>query len=170
LGLEDTRAHSSRPLRLTTLALVASWCWRSRAPPRRRRRPLRRRPLPPNLAAKLDGRLLPIGRVAGRADPVWLTFADKGERGVSDLVSRSPRPRRRSRPAHGRRLRAHVTPLVDERDLRWTRAILAELSRRGSRRGRGLALAQPAAVRLAAGRLAELAELPFGRASRPSSA
>jgi serine protease AprX len=121
------------------------------------------RPLPPRLASKLDGRLLPDALAGGDARlPVWLTFADKGERGVSDLMSRLAAAEAALAPrARARRLRAHVTPLVDERDLPVEPGYLAELERRGLAVVAVSRWLNRAAVRAPASRLAELAELPF---------
>lgn len=121
------------------------------------------RVLPPNLASKLDGRLLPEALTPGEAPvAVWLTFADKGERGVSDLMSRLAQAEAALTPrARARRLRAQVTPLVDERDLPVEPAYLAELERRGLSVVAVSRWLNRAAVRTPGARLAELAELPF---------
>ncbi|HYM80930.1 MAG TPA: S8 family serine peptidase [Candidatus Limnocylindria bacterium] len=75
--------------------------------------------LPPDVARKLDGRLLGAVLAADpEPRPVWVTFTDKGEHGPSDLAARlavaeavlSPR-------ARARRDRAGVDPVVDYRDL-----------------------------------------------------
>ena len=119
--------------------------------------------LPPNLAAKLDPRLLDDVIASGPGPiPVWLTFADKGERGTSDLVSRLGAAEAALTPrARARRLRAHVTPLVDDRDLPVEAAYLADLERRGLAVAAVSRWLNRAAVRVPAARLAELAELPF---------
>ena len=117
----------------------------------------------PEVAAKLDARLM------GRAlvgDPlvssVWVTFADKGERGPADLAAALGRARAELSPRSlERRRRTGVDPLVDYRDVPVFAPYLEEL------RARGLApygvsrWLNRAAVRVPGTRLAELAGLPF---------
>ncbi len=122
-----------------------------------------REPMSPSLAAKLDARLLDdVIAAAPEPIPVWLAFADKGEHGASDLRSRLAAAEAALTPrALARRLRAHVSPLVDYLDLPVEPSYLADLE------GRGLAVIAAsrwlnrAAVRVPAARLSELAELPF---------
>jgi len=75
--------------------------------------------LPRGCAAKLDTRLVAVV-LAGSPEPVsaWVSFADKGETDPADLVRRLAEAAAALDPhARARRLRAGVTPLVDELDL-----------------------------------------------------
>jgi serine protease AprX len=120
-------------------------------------------PLPRGLASKLDGRLLDEAIAGGREPiPVWLHFADKGEQGASDLMARLSAAEEALTPrARARRIRAHVTPLVDYLDLPIEPGYLADLERRGLPVIAVSRWLNRAAVRVPAARFAELAELPF---------
>jgi subtilisin family serine protease len=114
-------------------------------------------------SAKLDPRLLDRARWN---DPepvaVWLTFADKGERGPADLAARLADAEGALTPrARARRLRARVTPLVGYDDLPVDAGYLMDLERRGTRAVAVSRWLNRAAVRVPGGRLAELAGLPF---------
>jgi hypothetical protein len=155
--------RSARALATLVLAsLLAPMAGVVLVPAGARGEPRLRDPLPPSLAAKLDTRLLDEAAAAGPDPiPVWLTFADKGERGTSDLVARLAAAEAALTPrARARRLRAHVRPLVDYRDLPVDPDYLAELERRGLGVVAVSRWLNRAAVRVPAGRLAELAELP----------
>lgn len=125
--------------------------------------PADERPLTAPLAEKLDGRLLrELTDPTGQPIPVWITFADKGERSVGDLVSKLAAAEASLTPrARARRLRARVTPLVDARDLPVEPGYLAELERRRLGIVAVSRWLNRAAVRVPAARFAELAELPF---------
>lgn len=120
-------------------------------------------PLPASLATKLDHRLVGLARSEDPAPvPVWLSFADKGERGAADLVERlAAAEDALTDRARARRLRARVTPLVDYDDLPVDAGYLAELARRGLPVAAHSRWLNRAAVRVPGTRLAELAELPF---------
>lgn len=104
----------------------------------------------------------------GAPIPVWVEFRDKGERDAADLAARLAEAEARLTPrSRARRLRAHVTPLVDARDLPVYAPYLDAL------RGAGL---EPygvsrwfnhAAVRADAAALARLEALPVVRGIRP---
>lgn len=75
--------------------------------------------LSPALATRLDLRLLPFALGEGESSAgVWVEFADKGESGAGDLAQRLSDAQASLSPrARARRLRNHVTPLVDYHDL-----------------------------------------------------
>lgn len=74
--------------------------------------------LSPELARKLDPRLLPVAQATGEIAPVWVTFADKGEQDPSDLAARLAAADAALTPrSRDRRIRNRVSPLVDYRDL-----------------------------------------------------
>lgn len=113
--------------------------------------------------AKLDPRLVAL---AAASDPaprhVWVTFADHGERSAAERAAMlagaasqlSPRNR-------ARRIRAHVSPLVDERDLPVHSAYLEALARAGLEPHAVSRWFNRAAVRVPGNRLLEIAGLPF---------
>jgi serine protease AprX len=114
-------------------------------------------------ASRLDPRLV---RAIGLADPepipVWVTFADKGERGAEDLATRLEAARLALTPrALARRLRAHVWPIVDYRDLPLAGDYLAGLEARGFAIVATSRWLNRAAVRVPAAQLTAVAELPF---------
>jgi subtilisin family serine protease len=156
--------RAARPLATWVLAaLLAPMAGVALVPAGARGDPPARDPLPLSLAVKLDARLLADAAAAGPDRiPVWVTFADKGERGAADLVARLATAEGALTPrARARRLRAHVSPLVDYRDLPVHPDYLAELERRGLGVVALSRWLNRAAVRVPAGRLAELAELPW---------
>ena len=117
----------------------------------------------PELARKLDTRLMPAA-VAGGDEPVsvWLAFADKGEAGPADLVARLARAEVALSPKTlARRLRAHVEPLVDERDLPVHAPYLDDLAARGLAPHGVSRWLNCVAVRVPAGRLGEVASLRY---------
>ncbi len=70
------------------------------------------------LGPKLDGRLRAAMLPDAPPVTVWVEFVDKGERGPADLAARLAAAEVALTPdARRRRLRAHVTPLVDYLDL-----------------------------------------------------
>lgn len=89
--------------------------------------------LDPRLASRLDPRLAAAAR-AGSGEPltVWVEFTDKGERGPADLAARLDAAREALSPrALQRRLKNHVWPLVDYRDLPVDPVRLAALETHG---------------------------------------
>ena len=89
--------------------------------------------LDPRVASRLDPRLAAQAGLAG-TEPVtvWVSFSGKGERGPADLASRLDAARAALSPrALRRRLRNHVWPLVDYRDLPVDPERLAALRERG---------------------------------------
>ncbi|MBI1798462.1 MAG: S8 family serine peptidase [Candidatus Eisenbacteria bacterium] len=126
-------------------------------------------PLPEEALSKLDPRLI-AAAVASDPEPVpvWISFADKGARGPSDLAFALTRARASlSARCLARRLRTGVTPLVDDRDVPLDPAYLAAL------RGRALVPFATSrwfnrvAVRVPGSRFAEVASLPFVSALNP---
>ena len=118
-------------------------------------------PLSPELARKLDTRLLPAV-LAGGEEPVsvWLELADKGEQGPADLIARLQRAEASLTPrALARRLRAHVEPLVDYRDLPVHAPYVELLAARGLTPVGASRWLNRVAVRVPAGRLPEVASL-----------
>ncbi|HUK62619.1 MAG TPA: S8 family serine peptidase, partial [Dongiaceae bacterium] len=89
--------------------------------------------LDPRVSLRLDPRL---AAAAATRSPepvtVWVSFADKGERDPADLAERLDRAREVLAPrALARRIRNHVWPLVDYRDLPVDPARLAALRAAG---------------------------------------
>jgi hypothetical protein len=120
-------------------------------------------PLSPSLSAKLDTRL--VSRALSD-DPapiaVWLSFADKGERGAADLVSRlAAAEAALTERARARRLRAGLSPLVAYDDLPVHDGYLSELAQRGLVVAAHSRWLNRVAVRVPGVRLAEVAALPF---------
>jgi hypothetical protein len=81
--------------------------------------PARAANAPRAVLAKLDPRLARLAPDPNAAPvAVWVSFVDKGESGAADLDARLARAEAALTPrARARRLRAHVTPLVDYADL-----------------------------------------------------
>lgn len=73
----------------------------------------------PRVAGRIDPRLAAAARAGpGESFTVWVGFTDKGERDPADLAARLAKARADLAPrALERRLRNHVWPLVDYRDL-----------------------------------------------------
>jgi len=87
----------------------------------------------PRLATRLDPRLSEMARLGG-PEPVtvWVCFDGKGETGPADLAARLDAARAALSPRSlQRRLRNHVWPLVDYRDLPVDPARLATLREHG---------------------------------------
>jgi subtilisin family serine protease len=122
----------------------------------------------PMVSPKIDPRLLASAAVADAPVPVWVRFADKGESGPADLAARLARaelglvPRTRAR-----RVRAHVRPLVDYRDLPVHAPYLEALHRLGYSTYGVSRWFNHATVRTRADRLGELASLPFVKRLEP---
>src|SRR5262249_30767597 len=119
--------------------------------------------LAPEAAAKLGARLVARALVLDpQVSPVWVTFADKGERGPADLAQALGRARAElSARALARRRRAGVDPLVDYRDVPVFPRYLDELRARGLSPYGVSRWLNRAAVRVPGSRLEELAALPF---------
>ena len=112
---------------------------------------------------RLDPRLVPAA-IAGGADTVavFVRFADHGEQGPADLAARLAGAAAQLDPhARARRARAHVIPLVDERDLPVDPAYLSGLRALGCAPYAVSRWFNQAAVHVPAARLMALAHLPF---------
>ena len=131
--------------------------------------PARGTVMPPESAVKLDARLLEVV-AAGATDslPVWVEFQDKGEDGPASLARKLDEARAALEPrALARRLRAHVSPLVDYRDIPVWTPYLESLTTRGMQPYGVSRWLNHVAVRIPPGRLADLAALPFVRRLEP---
>lgn len=108
----------------------------------------------------LDPRLAPALAADAAPVSVWVEFVDKGEQGPADLQRRLAIAERALTPeCRARRVRARVTPLVDERDLPVDPAYLDALRARGlAPRGVSRWL-NACAVEASGARLAAIAEL-----------
>jgi len=126
--------------------------------------------LPPSdLATRVDPRLAALA-AAGAVDPVpvWVEFADKGERGPADLARLLGEARASLSPrALARRQRAHVVPIVDDLDIPIHVPYLEALSARGLAPYGASRWFNRVAVRAAPARFAEIAALPFVRHLAP---
>lgn len=113
------------------------------------------------LRGRIDPRLLPyLEAPGGDSIAVWTEFRDKGEDGPADLARRLAEADALLTPrARARRVRAHVHPLVDERDLPVEPRYLAELAALGVRPIAVSRWLNRAAVRLPSRQLAGLAGL-----------
>jgi len=118
--------------------------------------------VPPSVA-KLDPRLAPLVTTADPAPrAVWVTFADKGDLGARDLESRLAQAEASLSPrARARRERAHVRPIVDERDLPVNPSYLASLRAAGLEPAGVSRWLNGAAVWADGAHLATLATQPF---------
>jgi subtilisin family serine protease len=125
--------------------------------------PSARAALPPGLAEKADPSLVRAvvdGSIEAR--PVWITFLDKGESSPADLAARLADAENRLTPrARARRVRAHVQPLVDYRDLPIEPSYLAALGAGGLVPYGASRWLNGVAVRADGGTVARLAALPF---------
>ncbi|HEY6866539.1 MAG TPA: S8 family serine peptidase [Candidatus Eisenbacteria bacterium] len=125
--------------------------------------------VPPAGAAKLDPRLA-RAVATGAVDtlPVWVEFQDKGETGPGSLARKLDEARAALAPrALARRLRAHVEPLVDYRDIPVWTPYLDALAARGIAPTGVSRWFNRAAVHVPPARLAEIAALPFVRRLEP---
>ncbi len=119
-------------------------------------------------AGRLDPRLAAAALPGAEPVPVWVEFADKGERGPADLAERLAEAERRLTPeARRRRLRAGVRPLVDWLDLPLEPAYVRALEARGLAVYGQSRWFNRVAVRAAGPLLGELAALPFVRRVAP---
>jgi len=126
-------------------------------------------PLTPEIAARLDPRLLQSALIPGPDPvPVWVSLADKGEREPSDLAIALARAEAALTPrCRARRERCGVTPLVDYRDLPLHAPYLDALAARGLRPYGQSRWFNRVAVRVPGARLGEVAALPFVRRVSP---
>ena len=120
-------------------------------------------------AGTLDPRLLPL---AAHAAPepvrVWVSFEDKGAAGAAALAAMLARAEAELTARNrARRLRAHVTPLVDELDLPVCPRYLDSLAARGLAPHAVSRWLNRAAAWVPGARLEELAALPFVRRVSP---
>jgi hypothetical protein len=119
--------------------------------------------------ARLDARLVAFAFGSGpETTAVWVEFADKGERDPADLAVRLAEARAALTPrALARRLRNHVTPLVDYRDLPVAPAYLEALAAQGLTTVGVSRWFNRAAVRVTREQLAGLAARPEVTMLRP---
>jgi subtilisin family serine protease len=117
----------------------------------------------PEIAVKMDARLVAAATMGGTDPvPVWIALADKGEQGPEDLARRLDQARAALTPRNlARRLRAHVFPLVDDRDLPVHAPYLEALAREGLATYGVSRWQNAVAARIAPARLAAIAALPF---------
>ncbi|HET7225613.1 MAG TPA: S8 family peptidase [Candidatus Eisenbacteria bacterium] len=119
-------------------------------------------PAPPDLT-RLDPRLW-SSALSGSPDTVavMVRFADKGEAGPADLAARLAAAQATLDPhARARRLRSHVTPLVDYLDLPVHAPYVEALRARGFAPAGASRWLNAAVVRVPGARLAELTRLAF---------
>lgn len=114
-------------------------------------------------ALKIDPALRAAAAVAGSQSlPVWVSFTDKGEQSPGDLALALAAAGAQLTPrALARRQRAHVSPLVDERDIPLYPPYLDALRERGFAPYATSRWLNQVAVRMAPARLEEAASLPF---------
>ena len=115
------------------------------------------------LASKLEPSLLNAALHAPEETlSVWLALGDKGERDPAHLAALLADAEAALSPrARARRVRAHVHPLVDYRDLPVHAPYVGALAGRGLQPVGVSRWFNQVAVRVPGARLAELAELPF---------
>ena len=117
----------------------------------------------PAASGMLDPRLLPLAaHPSSETVHVWASFRDKGAAGPIEMAAALERAAATLGPRdRARRLRAHVTPLVDELDLPVCPRYLDSLTARGFAPHAVSRWFNRAAVRVTGARLEELAALPF---------
>ena len=116
---------------------------------------------------KVDPALRAAAAAGSEALPVWVSLADKGIQGPEDLALALAAARSRLSPrCIARRLRAHVEPPVDERDLPLYVPYLDALRAHGFVPYATSRWLNQVAVRLVPERLAEIAGLPYVSALR----
>lgn len=122
----------------------------------------------PGWAGRLDPRLAAAARAGSEPVSVWVEFADKGETGPADLAMRLAAAERALTPeARRRRLKAHVTPLVDWLDLPLEASYVDALQSAGFDLYGQSRWFNRVAVRAGGTRLVDLATLPFVRRVAP---
>ena len=123
---------------------------------------------PPGWAARLDPRLAAATAPGSAPVAVWVEFVDKGETGPADLAERLAAAERALTPeARHRRLKAHVTPLVDWLDLPLESAYVRAVQAAGFEVYGQSRWFNRVAVHAGGARLGDLAALPFVRHVAP---
>ena len=114
------------------------------------------------VSLKIDPALLEAAASATQPLPVWVSFTDKGfdSPAATALALEAARAHLSPRCLE-RRLRAHVSPLVDERDLPLPSAYLDGLRAHGLVPYATSRWLNAVAVRIEPARLAEVAALPY---------
>jgi subtilisin family serine protease len=117
----------------------------------------------PENAPKLDPRLMEKAAAGtSLSSPVWITFADKGETGPSDMAAAIAQARLELSPrCLARRRRLGIEPLVDERDVPLYAPYVEELRRRHLVPFATSRWFNRVAVEVPDRRLGEVAALPF---------
>lgn len=119
-------------------------------------------------ATRLDPRLAPLLAAGAEPAAVWVTFADKGETGPSDLAARLAAAEAALTPeARRRRERAGMRPLVDWLDLPLEPAYVEALKAQGLSPYGQSRWFNGCAVRASGAALARLAALPFVQVVTP---
>ena len=117
---------------------------------------------------RVEPRLLAAARGTSAPLHVWLELEDKGERSPEELATMLAAAEAALTPrSRARRIRAHVLPLVDERDLPVSERYLGELAARGLAPHAASRWLNRVAVTVPASRLGEIAALPFVRRVAP---
>ena len=118
--------------------------------------------------SRLDPRLSAALAPGGEPVPVWVEFADKGERGPADLAARLAEAERSLTPeSRRRRERAGVRPLVDWLDLPVEAAYVRDLEDMGLQPYGASRWFNRVAVRASGDRLVSIAALPYVRRVAP---
>jgi len=114
-------------------------------------------------SAKLDPRLVSaLTEPSGSRLDVWVSFLDHGERDAADRAAMLARAEAQLAPRNrARRLKARVSPLVDERDLPVSPAYLQALGERGLAPHAVSRWFNRATVVVPADRLLEIADIAF---------
>lgn len=121
------------------------------------------------LLPRLDPRLAAALVPGAEPVPVWVEFADKGERGPAELAAALAAAERDLTPAcRARRVRAGVSPLVDFLDLPVPARHLTALEAQGLHPYAVSRWLNGAAVRASGGQLARLAALDIVRRVSPA--
>jgi hypothetical protein len=119
-------------------------------------------PLDERVALKLDPRLAAALATPEEPVSVWVSFADKGERSPSELAMMLARAEAELSPrSRARRERAGVSPLVDYLDVPLYAPYVEALRARGLAPYGQSRWFNRVALRVPAGRLVEVAALPF---------
>ncbi len=125
-------------------------------------------PLDERVALKLDPRLAAALATPEEPVSVWVSFSDKGERSPGELAMMLARAETELSPrSRARRERARVSPLVDYLDVPLHAPYVDALRARGLVPYGQSRWFNRVAVRVPAGRLVDLAALPFVQHLRP---
>ncbi len=125
-------------------------------------------PVPGRAGSRLDPRLTLAVQPDAEPVAVWVEFTDKGDQGPGDLARRLAAAEAALTPeSRRRRMKAHVTPLVDYLDLPLEPSYVQALTDRGYAVFGQSRWFNRVAVHAAGGRLLELAEQPFVRRVAP---